>query len=363
MNKLATFLLALFGLHCGTACSQLTFQNTDVEGFIPITADPTVTILDVRTAEEFAEGHIAGAVNINVNDSSFLKTAISKLEKEKTIAVYCRSGRRSVDAANQLTREGFSVINLEGGILAWKTQGQPVTTDTHERDVFLTPSGKAVEIYALMHASIRIVYEGREIYVDPVEHLGNQHVDYTILPKADYVLVTHEHGDHFNPQTIQGLLKPDSQFLTNQRCADKLGFQHPGTVVLANGENAVLEHGITLETVPAYNITEGHLQFHPRGRDNGFILTIDGLRIYIAGDTEDIPEMAELAPSEKQPAIDIAFLPCNQPYTMTTEQLLHAAKMVQPRVLFPYHYGQTDVSNVPAQLQDTSIEVRIRHYE
>jgi L-ascorbate metabolism protein UlaG (beta-lactamase superfamily) len=97
--------------------------------------------------------------------------------------------------------------------------------------------------------------------------------------------------------------------------------------------------------------------FHPKGRDNGYILTIDGLRIYIAGDTEDIPEMADIKD------IDIAFLPCNQPYTMTTEQLVKAAKIIKPKVLFPYHYGQTDVKNLPEQLKADGIDVRIRHYE
>ena len=114
---------------------------------------------------------------------------------------------------------------------------------------------------------------------------------------------------------------------------------------------------IALEAVPAYNTTEGHLQFHPKGRDNGYILTLDGLRIYIAGDTEDIPEMSDIKD------IDIAFLPCNQPYTMTPEQLVRAAKVIKPKVLFPYHYGNTDVSTIPAKLEGEGIDVRIRHYE
>ena len=114
---------------------------------------------------------------------------------------------------------------------------------------------------------------------------------------------------------------------------------------------------ITLEAVPSYNIAEGRLQFHPKGRDNGFILTLDGLRVYIAGDTEDIPEMAEITD------IDVAFMPCNQPYTMTPEQLVNAARIVKPKVLFPYHYGQRDVSGIPSQLENDGVEVRIRHYE
>ena len=126
---------------------------------------------------------------------------------------------------------------------------------------------------------------------------------------------------------------------------------------MANGDKLQLADDITVEAVPAYNITEGRQQYHPKGRDNGYILTIDGLRIYIAGDTEDIPEMASVSD------IDIAFLPCNQPFTMTTDQLVRAARIVKPKVLFPYHYGQTDVSKLPSQLQGDGIDVRIRHYE
>jgi L-ascorbate metabolism protein UlaG (beta-lactamase superfamily) len=114
---------------------------------------------------------------------------------------------------------------------------------------------------------------------------------------------------------------------------------------------------IKVEAVPAYNTTQGRTQFHPKGRDNGYILTIDGLRIYIAGDTEDIPKMKDIKD------IDIAFLPCNQPYTMTPEQLIKAARTIKPKVLFPYHYGQTDVSGIPGQLKGDGIDVRIRHYE
>ena len=113
-----------------------------------------------------------------------------------------------------------------------------------------------------------------------------------------------------------------------------------------------LQEGIRVEAVPAYNTTPEHLQFHPKGRDNGYVLTLDGLRIYIAGDTEDIPEMSDLKD------IDVAFLPCNQPYTMTVDQLVNAAKVIQPRVLIPYHYGQMDISSVPALLPGMDVRIR-----
>jgi len=227
------------------------------------------------------------------------------------------------------------------------------TTNTHETDTFKTKSGKPVVFHALMHASIRIQYDGKEIEIDPVLKLGNRQTDYTQFPKADYIFVTHEHQDHYSPDAIKQLTKENTQLVTNKRCADMLGYGQ----AMKNGDSKTIADDITLEAVPAYNTTEGHLQFHPKGRDNGYILTLDGLRIYIAGDTEDIPDMAALKD------IDIAFLPCNQPYTMTTSQLVHAAQMVKPKVLFPYHYGKTDVSALPSQLQSAGIEVRIRHYE
>ncbi|MBR1465997.1 MAG: MBL fold metallo-hydrolase [Bacteroidaceae bacterium] len=228
----------------------------------------------------------------------------------------------------------------------------PVTTDNYEVDVFTTKSGKTLKFHALMHACIRIQFDGKEIQVDPVGKMGDRTIDYAVMPKADYIFVTHEHGDHFDKAAIKTLTKQETQLVTNQRCADQLGYGQ----VMKNGDNTSID-GITIEAVPAYNYTEGHTQFHPKGRDNGFILTIDGTRIYIAGDTEDIPEMAGISD------IDIAFLPCNQPYTMTTDQLVKAARMVKPKVLFPYHYGRTDVTNLPAQLKADSIDVRIRHYE
>ena len=115
--------------------------------------------------------------------------------------------------------------------------------------------------------------------------------------------------------------------------------------------------GIKLDAVPAYNTTPGHTQFHPKGRDNGYVLTMGGLRIYIAGDTEDIPEMADLKD------IDVAFLPCNQPYTMTPEQVAKAARAIKPKVLFPYHYSQTPIKQVADLLTGSGIDVRIRNYQ
>lgn len=355
MKNLITGLLALLGL--ATSCGQQNFENTDVNGFADLIADPNVVLLDVRTEKEFNEGHLSNALNIDIKQSGFVEKAKAVLPADKTIAVYCRSGKRSALAAVQLASEGYKVVNLEGGILAWKEAGKPVETDTEaetdEIDSFTTKSGKTIKFHTLVHSSIRIEYDGKEIMVDPVTKLGDKIIDYKSMPKADYIFVTHEHFDHLDTAAIKQLTGDNTQLITNQRCAEMLGY---GTV-MANGDKLQLADDFIVEAVPAYNTTEGHQQFHPKGRDNGFILTLDGLRIYIAADTEDIPEMAEIKD------IDVAFLPCNQPYTMTVEQLVNAARMFKPKVLFPYHYGQTDVSGISAQLESDGIEVRIRHYE
>jgi len=345
-------LAALATLGLTTACGQANYENVDVKGFAELMNDPDVVVLDVRTADEFKEGHLEGALNIDQGQSDFIEKAKAALAADRTIAVYCRSGRRSANAAEKLAAVGYKAVNLKGGIVAWKEAKMLVTTDSYEVDVFKTKSGKTLKFHALVHASIRIEYDGKEIEIDPVRKLGNKTIDYTAMPKADWIFVTHEHGDHFDKEALKLLTGDKTQLITNKRCADMLGYGE----IMVNGQSMTIGD-MKVEAVPAYNISEGRTQFHPKGRDNGYILTIDGVRIYIAGDTEDIPEMQDIKD------IDIAFMPCNQPYTMTTEQLVKAAKTVKPNVLFPYHYGQTDVSGIPSQLKDCGIDVRIRHYE
>lgn len=343
-----TMFAALFG-GCVNGKTNERVKTVGVEEFAEIIAQKNVRLIDVRTPKEYAEGHIAGAENIDVKAADFAER-IKDIKGE--VAVYCRSGKRSMMAAEQLAKQGCTVYNLDGGILAWQKAGKPTTIV--ETDIFTTKSGKLVKIHALMHSSIRIEYDGRNIYIDPCANLNGRTVDYTAMPKADIILVTHEHFDHFDTAALRQLDAEETMLLMNQRCVDLYGGDRHS---LKNGDRLefAMCPALHLEVVPAYNTTEGHQQFHPKGRDNGYILTLDGLRIYIAGDTEDIPEMSDLKD------IDIAFLPCNQPFTMTPEQLVHAAKMVKPKVLFPYHYGETDISGIPAQLPGT--DVRIRHYE
>ena len=353
MKNITISLLAIIGLV--STCGQQNFENADVNSFTARIAEPNVVLLDVRTENEFNEEHLSNALNIDIKQNDFMEKVKAAIPADKTIAVYCRSGVRSLIAARKLSNEGYKVVNLKGGILAWKEAVQPVGNDTeaYEVDSFTTKGGKTVKFHALVHASMRIEYDGKEIQIDPVTKLGDKTINYTAMPKADYIFVTHEHFDHLDTTAIKQLTDGNTRLITNQRCAEMLGYGR----VMANGDRLQLADDFTVEAVPAYNTSEGHQQFHPKGRDNGFILTLDGLRVYIGGDTEDIPEMANIKD------IDIAFLPCNQPYTMTVEQLVNAARIVRPKVLFPYHYGQTDVSDIPSQLEPDGIEVRIRHYE
>ena len=126
---------------------------------------------------------------------------------------------------------------------------------------------------------------------------------------------------------------------------------------MSNGDKASLTQEISIEAVPAYNVSPGRTQFHPKGRDNGYVLDIDGTRIYIAGDTEDIPEMEQLKD------IDIAFLPCNQPFTMTAEQFTKAVRIVKPRVTFPYHYDNEAMKQAAEMLKSEGYDVRCRNFE
>ena len=226
------------------------------------------------------------------------------------------------------------------------------TAAEYQTDTFKAKGGKEVAITAIKHASLRIQYDGLEIQVDPVVKYPPE-TDYSKFPKADVILVTHEHFDHFDGDAIAALKKDATQIIANPSVQQMLGF---GTA-MTNGESRVIAKGMSLAAVPAYNTTAGRTQFHPKGRDNGYVLTMDGFSIYIAGDTEDISEMAKLKD------IDVAFLPCNQPYTMTPEQVAKAARTIKPKVLFPYHYSETPVKCVAELLSDTSIDVRIRNYQ
>ncbi len=219
-----------------------------------------------------------------------------------------------------------------------------------DKDSFQTAKGEELDLFFVKHASLILKYEGKWIYVDPL----NQYMHTEELPKADVILVTHEHGDHFDPQAIRTLTKNDTKIVLNESCREKLN----EGISLKNGDSLQVTGYLSLQAVPAYNITLGRESLHPKGRDNGYVLNIGGLHIYISGDTEDIQEIKKLK------NIDIAFLPVNQPYTMTVDQAVRAARWFSPKVLYPYHYGETNVSEIKEMLKnETAIDVRIRQLQ
>lgn len=215
-----------------------------------------------------------------------------------------------------------------------------------ESDTFDTGRGR-LEVVFLGHASLVFAYEDKLIYIDPVKQYG----DFAAFPKAGLILVTHEHGDHLDAATIAALKTDKTAIILNESSRKKLG----GGNALAHGE-ALEWGGVAIEAVPAYNVSAGRTNYHPKERkDNGYILGIGNLRIYVAGDTEPIPEMSGLG------RIDIAFLPMNLPFTMTPEQVAEAACVIRPRILYPYHFGNTDTAKILKLLEgETGIEVRMR---
>jgi L-ascorbate metabolism protein UlaG (beta-lactamase superfamily) len=219
---------------------------------------------------------------------------------------------------------------------------------TIAEDTIPTAAGDLV-IGLVGHGTLMFRFAGRVIHVDPV----SREADYATMPKADLILITHEHGDHLDPGAIAAIRTPDTRIVMSSSCAGKVG----GAVLMANGDTRT-EAGIRIEAVPAYNIV--HLRpngapFHPEGAGNGYVLTFGDLRVYVAGDTENTPEMKALRD------VDVAFLPMNVPYTMTPEMVADAAQAFRPRILYPYHFGTTDPNELVKLLRTTSgIDVRIR---
>lgn len=225
-----------------------------------------------------------------------------------------------------------------------------VSASSLNTDSFKTKDGHILTIRFIKHGSLMLIYDKHTIQIDPV----SVYADYSLFPKADVILITHEHSDHLDLNAVSILEKKGTVIVSNESSQRKLG----KGIIMKNGDKSKPVPYLTLEAVPAYNTTPGRTQFHPKSRDNGYILTLGGLRIYVAGDTEDIPEMKKIK------NIDIAFIPVNQPYTMTVEQAVRAAKMIHPRILYPYHYGETNVNKVKERLKDEpSIDVRIRQMQ
>lgn len=214
-----------------------------------------------------------------------------------------------------------------------------------ESDLFETERGP-LRISFIGHGSLMMEFDYLIIHIDPCSQMA----DYALLPKADLILITHGHSDHLDKKAISLISKDSTHIICGKSAAGTL----PMADCMENGTKRN-HHKIRLEAVPAYNTTIEHLHFHPKGEGNGYVLRMGGMGVYVAGDTEFIPEMESLK------NINIAFLPVNQPYTMTIDQAVNAAKAIKPAILYPYHFSDTDITRLVSALEkDTSIAVRIR---
>lgn len=216
----------------------------------------------------------------------------------------------------------------------------------------ITAAAGDLTITFIGHGTLMFGFDGKVIHVDPV----GREADYGSMPDGDLVLVTHEHGDHLDPDAIAAIRKEGTVVVYSPSCQGRLD----DAVTMENGSRRTLA-GFTIEAVPAYNLVhkrDGGQPFHPKGNGNGYVITFGDLRVYVAGDTENTPEMKALED------IDIAFLPMNLPYTMTPEMVADAALAFRPRILYPYHFGRTDTDELVKLLEGVEdIEVRIREMQ
>jgi L-ascorbate metabolism protein UlaG (beta-lactamase superfamily) len=237
------------------------------------------------------------------------------------------------------------------GLLCISIETAGFAGNTFETEVVKTAKGD-LEITFIGHGTLMFTFGGKIVHVDPFSRLA----DYSKLPQADLIFLTHEHGDHLDMKALESLRTEKTKIILTENCAQQV----KGGIIMQNGDVRTVD-GLRVEAVPAYNLvhmrSEG-VTFHPKGNGNGYVITLGDIRIYVAGDTENIPVMKQLKD------IDVAFLPMNLPYTMTPEMVADAARAFKPKVLYPYHYGKTDPSKLVELMKDTpQVEIRIRKME
>jgi len=225
-----------------------------------------------------------------------------------------------------------------------------------QADVIPTPAGE-IKMTPVLHATMVLEWQGKTIYIDPYGGADK----FSGFNDADLVIITHAHGDHLNKETLSGLDLSESHLVAPQSVVDELGDIEFSKVTAMNIMEKKELLGLQIEAVPMYNLPDDESSRHKRGWGNGYVLTIAGVRIYISGDTEDIPEMRDLK------EIDYAFVCMNLPYTMTVESAADAVLEFKPKVVYPFHFrGQDGFSDVEKFKEivsaDRSIEVRLRDW-
>jgi len=223
---------------------------------------------------------------------------------------------------------------------------QDLQTDTYETNKGL------LKINFVKHASLFFEFDGKIIHIDPVSRMG----DYDYYPDADLILITHHHGDHLDLNAINQIKKENTKIVMAEKCHE-LSEELSDVILMKNGDILNI-NALEIEAVPAYNTEhkrDNGEPYHIKGEGNGYVILFGDKKVYIAGDTENIPEMKALQ------HIDIAFLPMNLPYTMTPEMVADAARLFRPKVLYPYHYSNTDTSIIGTLLkEEKDIQVIIK---
>jgi L-ascorbate metabolism protein UlaG (beta-lactamase superfamily) len=239
----------------------------------------------------------------------------------------------------------------------------PAAAQGPSGDRISTQEGGDLIIHPMHHGTFVMTWNERTIYVDPAaapgqDGKGSAAAAFKAFPSPDIILVTDIHGDHLSIPTLMDVVKPDTRIVAPQAVVEILP-SNPlrGKAMRLSNGRTITVGGIQIEAVPMYNLTKERLQYHDKGRGNGYVLTIGGKRIYVAGDTEDIPEMRALR------NIDVAFVPMNLPYTMTPKQAAEAVREFKPRIVYPYHFGKSEVSEFTRIVgSDAGVEVRVRNW-
>lgn len=220
--------------------------------------------------------------------------------------------------------------------------------DSFEKDIIKT-SGGSLEITFVGHGTLMFNFNDLIIHIDPV----SSYADYSKLPDADIILITHQHGDHLNKEAIDLISKSNTEIIVTEKVSQELD----GGIIMKNWDKRNVK-AIEILAVPAYNLVhkrDNGSPFHPKGEGNGYVMTFADIKVYVAGDSENFPEMDDM------PQVDVAFLPMNLPYTMTPEMVADAAIRLNPKILYPYHFGNTDTNELLKFLENhKEIQVRIR---
>lgn len=215
-----------------------------------------------------------------------------------------------------------------------------------------------ISIQPIVHGTLVLTYNDKTVYVDPYGGAEK----FNGLATPDIILITDIHGDHLNLKTLEGLDISKATFVTPKAVADKLPDAMKKQLVVINNAETKKVHDISIEAIPMYNLREEALKFHDKGRGNGYVLNFGETRVYISGDTEDIPEMRALE------NIDIAFVCMNLPFTMPVASAADAVLDFKPKIVYPYHYrGRPEISDTSlfkklVNDKSSKIEVRLRDW-